>query len=688
MGAVIITASLLDRQWDNNMTASKIVAAAASSAGGGTTDVDEVFSTHLYDGTGSAQTITNGIDLSGEGGAVLTKRRDSTSGSGPWFNDTERGIAKYIETSSDGTETNNSSSLSATTSTGYTLGGSFSGWNNSAGKYVSWTFRKAKKFFDIVTYTGNATAGTTISHNLGSVPGMILVKNYSGATGNWRVYHRKINGGTNPEQYSMRLNQTTGDNGDGGSWNNTAPTATQFTLGNGSTNESGRNYVAYLFAHNNNDGGFGPSGDKDIIKCGQFTDSGSTSTPSDVNLGFEPQFILAKRRDGDSDWYLLDVMREMSYKDTFPLRANLTNAETNLSVGYFKPTPTGFQFRGDLLGTNKHLVYMAIRRGTLNVPEDATKVFKTVVPTVNKNDASADIPYWTSGFPVDTCMHRYNAGSNSVSHMLANRVIGGSNGINVAAGNTPTGKSMKLATDGTEGDSHNYGNALEFDRTNGIHTSIGYGAGNGSEDFVHMWRRAPGYHDVVAFTGTGSNRTVTHNLEAVPEMMWVKPRNITDHWHVYHSAIAATHYLTINNRTAPNDSDTVWNDTTPTSSVFTVGTNGGVNGNGNNYIAYLFASAEGVSKVGSFSHTNGSPTNVDCGFSNSARFIITKRTDSTSDWNIFNSERGIVAGNETFFYLNEAEAERSGEDLIDPLSSGFTVTGNYATGTYIFYAVA
>jgi hypothetical protein len=91
--------------------------------------------------------------------------------------------------------------------------------------------------------------------------------------------------------------------------------------------------------------------------------------------------------------------------------------------------------------------------------------------------------------------------------------------------------------------------------------------------------------------------------------------------------------------------------------------------------------------LGSFSHTNGSATNVDCGFSNGARFIIIKRTDSTSDWRVFDSVRGIVSGNDNYLLLNDTDAE-SVYDFVDPLSSGFTVASNYDTGDYIFYAIA
>jgi hypothetical protein len=111
------------------------------------------------------------------------------------------------------------------------------------------------------------------------------------------------------------------------------------------------------------------------------------------------------------------------------------------------------------------------------------------------------------------------------------------------------------------------------------------------------------------------------------------------------------------------------------------------------YISYLFATVAGVSKVGSYTGT-GADLNVDCGFSAGARFILIKRTDSTGDWYVYDSERGIVAGNDPYFLLNSNAAQVTNTDYIDPLSSGFTVTSsapaalNASGGTYIFLAIA
>jgi hypothetical protein len=289
-------------------------------------NVEEVFSTYLYDGTGSTQTITNGIDLDGEGGAILTKRRDSSTGGGPWFNDTERGITKYISTSATSAETDSSSSISAVTSSGYTLG-TFTGWNNSAGEYASWTFRKAPKFFDVVTYTGTGSA-QNISHNLGSVPGCIITKR-TDASENWLTYHRGLDA-TAPEDKYVMLNKTNAVQDASTIWNDTAPTSTQFTVGSANTNTSGGTYVAYLFAHNDGDGDFGPDGDADIIKCGSYTGNDGTQ---DIDLGFEPAWVLVKSSSNARDWKIIDNMRGFAASPNNKwLTPNSSNAEENINA--------------------------------------------------------------------------------------------------------------------------------------------------------------------------------------------------------------------------------------------------------------------------------------------------------------------------------------------------------------------
>ena len=136
----------------------------------------------------------------------------------------------------------------------------------------------------------------------------------------------------------------------------------------------------------------------------------------------------------------------------------------------------------------------------------------------------------------------------------------------------------------------------------------------------------------------------------------------------------------------------LWTTTTSTSLTTPYG-GSMVNGAGDNFVLYLFASFAGISKIGTYSGT-GSDVDVNCGFSSGARFILIKRTDSTGDWYVYDTSRGIVGGNDPYILLNTDAAEVTNTDYIDPLASGFTVTSsapdalNADGGTYLFLAIA
>ena len=205
-----------------------------------------------------------------------------------------------------------------------------------------------------------------------------------------------------------------------------------------------------------------------------------------------------------------------------------------------------------------------------------------------------------------------------------------------------------------------------------------------------MWKRAKGYFDTVTYSGTGSATTVTHNLGAVPEMMWVKARNATQKWAVYHSALGNTKYLRLNDTSAEITSSTRWNDTTPTASVFTVVTDSQVNNSSYNYIAHLFATVAGVSKVGSYTGNSSSTQDIDCGFTNGAKMVILKQTSHEESWEIYDTTRALVAGNDYRLRLDATDAQATNSDFIDPLNSGFTAVAdsNLNGRSYIFYAIA
>jgi hypothetical protein len=176
-------------------------------------------------------------------------------------------------------------------------------------------------------------------------------------------------------------------------------------------------------------------------------------------------------------------------------------------------------------------------------------------------------------------------------------------------------------------------------------------------------------------------------------MMWVKSRNTAYNWTVFHSALGNNKGAYLNTSTAAFTNTATWNNTAPTASVFSVNNDGYTNKSGDGFIAYLFATLAGVSKVGSYTG-NGTSQTIDCGFTSGARFILVKRTDSTGDWYVWDTERGIVAGNDPHLSLNTTAAEVTSDDSIDPDNSGFIVNQvgatniNVSSASYIFYAIA
>lgn len=214
---------------------------------------------------------------------------------------------------------------------------------------VAYFLTRAKKFFDIVTYTGNGVAGRQIPHGLGVKPGMIVVKRLDG-NGNWIVQH--ISRG---ETINLRLN-TSDAEVISSEWANTEATDQLFSIGNsGVVNGLNSIYVAYLFAHDPS-----PSG---LIQCGQYTGNGSSTGPV-VNLGWEPQWLLAKRSNAVGNWSILDNKRDPANPRLRRLIPNLGDAEVNsFSLDF---TQTGFQPRngsGEINASGSNYIYLAIRKG-------------------------------------------------------------------------------------------------------------------------------------------------------------------------------------------------------------------------------------------------------------------------------------------------------------------------------------
>ncbi len=631
--------------------------------------IEDVFSTHLYTGNGSTQTITNGIDLAGEGGLVWIK--DRTTGFSHRLFDTVRGATNSLNTGASTEQIAYATSLTAFTSSGFSLG-DFTNTNTSGDNFASWTFRKQPKFFDVVTWTGDGASSRAISHNLGAVPGCIISKTTS-AVGNWFTYHRSLNGGINPELWYLLLNTTGAQTNPFNVWGGTPPTSTTFSVGSLGTNESGETYVAYLFAHDA--GGFGLSGNENVVSCGSFTYDGTN--PTTVNLGYEPQFILFKNASATGGWWMFDTMRGLT-ADSGPayLQPNTAAAEGVGGAALCTITSTGFNASSGNAGNTS--IYIAIRRGPMKVPTDGTKVYNAIV----RNGTQADATVTGVGFPVDLAFTSLRpAGTHNP--VLSDRLRGATKTLSSRGAQAEQTEPLALTSFASMD-----GVSLGADNTgfwNGFNSTIG-------ASYVNwFFRRAPSFFDEVCYTEQSSLYTINHNLGALPELLIYKVRSSARDWFVLYKNPSTGLYdknLLLNT----SDAATIWYEPVTAITSTTIPAYNFV-GAGTTDVAYLFATCAGVSKVGSYTGT-GTTQAINCGFTAGARYVLIKRTDDVGDWYVWDSARGIVAGNDPYLQINNTNAEVTGTDYIDTSAAGFEISStapaaiNASGGSYIFLAVA
>ena len=587
------------------------------------------------------------------------KRRNGTKGH--YWADTIRGTSKVIASESNMANTDaGSTRITSFNSNGFSLG-TDQDVNGTGQNYCTWTFRKAPGFFDIVTYSGDGNSSQTINHSLGCEPGLMIIKRLD-QTDNWYVYHRSL-GAT---KFLYLNSNTNASSATTGFLNNTAPTSSNFTVGSAFyTNSSSGEYIAYLFAHDCAD--FGASSNEDVIQCGSYTGTGSGLT---VNLGFEPQWLLVKNTSSsNTNWHIFDTMRGLPANQSGKyLEADTSNSEANQQV--YEPNATGFQVTSSGVDWNLSgdvYAYVAIRRPH-KPPSAGTDVFAS--QTTSPEQSS-----WTPGFAPDALFT--TKPSTTSGNAIGSRLTG----------------TQVLQTESTQ--SEQTGSSYwSWDEPTGT-VKQGFFQSSSDTGLHYAFKRAPGFFDTVAYDGTGSATTVGHNLGVAPELLIVKRKNGSVNWYVQSSELASyAHAMELNNADgAFGPSTTLFPSTAPTATVFRVGDNSGTNQSGGEYTAYLFATSADVSKVGSYTGT-GNNLNVDCGFAAGARFILIKRTDSAGDWYVWDSTRGIVAGNDPYIRINEATAQVTSNDYVDPLDAGFTVTSsapaglNASSGTYLFLAIA
>jgi hypothetical protein len=649
------------------------------------TYVDDVFSMLTKVAPGGTNAVFDvGIDFADRGGMFWAKQIPGTR---DWrSHDTERGTASELDLNTSDAAATDVTYITSWNNNGYTISSDHSGINKDPYVHIWFNFAKQEKFLDIVTYTGNGTAGREIAHNLDANVGFLMVKRLD-TSSEWTCWHRRLNEGTNVGNYAIMLD-TYGQGTGASRWNDTAPTSSKFTLGNSTgVNANGGTYVAYLFAHNDGDGEFGEGGDQDIIKCSSYSGNGSSSGPI-VNLGWEPQFIIFKCASSNGeDWMVFNSLRGIATDgDEQKLILNSDDAEV-ASTTFFDVTSTGFKVTSSNNAINKNgekYIYIAIRRPdglTAKPAKLGTDVFAMNAPT-----GSASTPEFISNFPVDYGIYRKPASTQ--------------NWYNSARLIEPN----ELKTDSSDAESA-WANGISFNYSNGWGTSGQYTPIGSYQSW--MWKRHAGF-DVVCYTGTGSNQTIAHSLGVAPELIFIKNRdsNVNNgayaEWIAWHKDLTSGGYTNIPSTNVFTELSTTegvgtgnwFNSTAPTSSVVTLGVNGNKwdvrhNQSGDSYLMLLFASVTGICKVGSYDGQDSTLT-ITTGFA--PRFLIIKRTNGgTGSWYVLDTVRGWGSGDDKDIKLNMNNAQQD-YDIGAPTSTGFTLTvdsaWNASGSKYIYYSHA
>jgi hypothetical protein len=422
---------------------------------------------------------------------------------------------------------------------------------------------------------------------------------------------------------------------------------------------------------------FGESGSENVIKTGSYVGSGSAGL--EVNLGFEPQWVMWKRTSGTSNWYMVDSMRGIVTGGDDPYLAANENSGEGGGYNPIEVTPTGFKLTTTgswVNNSGEDYIFMAIRRpdGYVGKPvELGTDVFG-----LTTGAGSTSRPSFVPNFPVAFNIFR-KPGENGQNWQTSARLIG----PRVLYTNTSD-------AEGAHGD-------YVWDSNVGVFKDAG------SDYQAWSWKRHAGF-DVVCFKGNETaGHQISHSMNAAPEMMWLKPRAAGDGWNVYHKGLNGgtnpqNYAIMLNTDAAERDINTTWNDTAPTATHFTLGNSADTNRSNSPMLALLFSSVDGISKCG-FYDGSSSDQAISLGFQ--PRFLIIKIVSGgATDWMVYDTTRGwptwagskAASGLHKQIQLNTNGGQYNAEQVW-PTSTGFHLLGgenstNNASRKYIYYAHA
>jgi len=649
-------------------------------------NVAEHFNIVLYTGNGSSGLAITGVGFKPD--FVWLKERDRVENHNLY--DSSRGALKFLSSNSTNAESTGAQRLQSFDNDGFTLG-SDNECNDSGVPYVAWCWKanggststnndgsitstvqaNDTLGFSIVQFTGSGS-NATVGHGLSSAPDYIIMTNRTRQGYGWYVY----NSASGPTK-NMVLNTADAESTNGAAWNNTATTATTFSLGTETgTNSNNYPYIAYCFA---NTTGFS--------KAGSYTGNASDNGPF-VNLGFSPAFLMIKTT-GSDNWLIVDNKRETANPRDVRLAPNSTAAESSESGAQVDFYTTGFKIRGSGSGQGQvnsngtTYIYLAFAASLPSTTPTLADSFNTILYT---GTGSANRAVTGVGFSPGLVWMKGR--SQQDHHYWQDEVRGAQKRIHsnltVAEQSPDSNRFTSFDSDGFTVGSDNSVNM----NTETYVSWIWKGGGSvplynttGSINSVVSVNANAGF-SIVKYTGTGANATVGHNLGAEPEVMIIKDLDNTRDWAVYHkyntgsSGYANQERLKLNTDDPTTTYAPYWNSTTPTSTVFSVGNEGNVNTSGQNYIAYLWAPKSGYSKFGSYTGTGSSGNAQSIGFQ--PDFVMVKST-AQYGWNIYDSKR--PSGSITGRYMLIANADNSEFTTsavhIDLTSNGFSFPNGY-----------
>jgi len=521
--------------------------------------------------------------------------------------------------------------------------------NGSVSSIVS---ANANAGFSIVQFTNNNPGEKArIFHGLSATPNMIILKRTDG-TENWYVYHSSM-GLTK----FMRLDLTDAQ----GNATNLFNTVNSTVFNPSFTGTTGQTCIAYCF--------------HDVAgyqKFGTYTGTGATGNT--VALGFKPDFVMVKSSSTTEPWFILDSKRDTGNPRDNRLMADSDAVEDDGSVHTMNFNSTSFTLNGTTgNGTNGNgqtYIYWAIAK---NVPSNTTLAnsFKAVIYSGDAtNNRAIDV-----GFQPDMVWLKTRNQTNDHNiidtirgvdkQVRPNRDIAEVSATDLIKSFTSTGFTL-----GTGGDANASGNtyvAWAWKAGNTWQSNI-----DGSSGSIVNVNTANGFSIVKYVGNQTAGHTIGHGLGAVPQVIILKCLDVVRPWYVYHVGVDASnpsHYnLRLNAGDARQDSQTEFNDTEPTSTVFTLGTASGPNGTGSNYIAYCWTPKSGYSKFGSYSGNGSTGQTIPTGFK--PDFVMIKSTNNGSDWYMIDS----VRPNNKFLVAN-GTTEYTASDTHTFVDTGFTLSG-------------